>query len=191
VETDNYVLYERRGLVGRRKTLEEGTEPGAVLDCERPTGKRTAAGKGTAQIWSTQPVIGEAGRWRPSDEPTHERAATQDLRLTPGRWLLSLAYDSRRPLEVSSPELGVETTIPANLDFRGPTPYFPVAEIQLTEPTRGEVRVTVAEPNRLARLLRAPNEAHLRQLSATPLDVIERTQRRRACGEYVDWYRAR
>lgn len=191
VETDSYVLYERRGLVGRRKTLNEGVEPGAVLACETPAGKRVAAGKGTAQVWSAEPVIGEAGRWQPSDEPTHERAATQDLRLPRGRWLLSLAYDSRRPLEVSSPGLGVETTIPANLDFRGPTPYFPVAELELSRPTRAEVRVTVAEPNVLARLLRAPNEAHLRQLSATPLDVIERTQRRRACGEYVDWYRAR
>lgn len=191
VETENYVLYERRGLVGRRKTLDEGVEPGAVLDCGTPEGRRVAAGRGTAQVWSVEPVIGDAGRWRPSDEPTHERAATQELRLTPGRWQLSLAYDSRRPLEVSAPALGVETTIPANLDFRGPTPYFPVARFEVSERTRAEVRVTVAEPNILARLLRAPNEAHLRQLSATPLGVIERTQRRRACDRYVDWYRAR
>jgi hypothetical protein len=191
VETESYVLYERRGRVGRRKTLDEGVEPGAVLDCETPAGRRVARGRGTAQIWATEPVIGGADRWRPSSEPTHERTAFQDLRLTRGRWLLSLAYDSRRPLEVSSPELGLEATLPANLDFRGPTPYFPVAKVEVDGPTRAEVRVTVTEPNLLARLLRAPNEAHLRQLSATPLGVIARTQRRRACGAYVDWYRAR
>ena len=39
-ETDDYILYERTGSTGKRKTLEEGIYPGAVLDC-RPAPART------------------------------------------------------------------------------------------------------------------------------------------------------
>ena len=37
-------------------------------------------------------------------------------------------------------------------------------------PTDAEVTVEPERPNLLARVLRAPNEAHLRSLTATPLD---------------------
>ena len=47
------------------------------------------------------------------------------------------------------------------------------------------------EPNCVRAAARAPDEAHLGSLSATPQDVISRIQRREACGDYVDWYRAR
>ena len=48
-----------------------------------------------------------------------------------------------------------------------------------------------ATPNALARILGAPNEAHLRSLTATSLepDAVRRVPVREACGEYVDWYR--
>ena len=48
------------------------------------------------------------------------------------------------------------------------------------------------QPNPLARLLRAPNEAHLTSLTATPLgpNAIKREPLKDACGSYVDWYRA-
>jgi hypothetical protein len=191
VETENYVLYERLGLTGRRKTLDEGAAPGAVLDCDRPGADRIRQGKGTAQVWTREPIIGGEDRWLPDAEPTDVRAARQPLRLQPGRWLISLAYDSRRPLNVSSAELGFDTELDANLDFRGPTPPFPVAEVEVSETTDAVIEVTVARPNALARFVNAPNEAHLRTLSATPLGVIERIQRRQMCDRYVDWYRAR
>lgn len=190
IETDSYVLWERRGQTGRRRTLDEGVEPGAVLDCEDETLRReVASGKGTAVVWETEPVIGNEEQWQPSASATDTVPASLQLRLSPGRWLISLAYDSRRPVRVSAPELGLDTEIVANLDFRGPSPYFPVAEVAVDQAGPIDFEVTVEEPNAIANLLRAPNEAHLRQLSATPLETIERIPRRRACGEYVDWYR--
>jgi hypothetical protein len=205
VETENYVLYERTGLVGRRKTLDEGIEPGAVLDCDAAAAREVASGKGTAQIWDREPVILAPEQrstpgtgvvsWDPSASPSHEQPARETLELGPGRWLISLQYDSRRPLFVRAPEVGLDSELDANLDFRvtpeGATPFYPAGEIELDGRTEFELEVEVSEPNALARLLGAPNEAHLGSLSATPLDTTSRIQRRAACGQYVDWYRAR
>lgn len=186
--TRDYVLYERAGATGKRKTLDEGTEPGAVLDCEKLAGLRG----GIATIWDPEPVIGAAGDWEPDDEPTDGAPVSQTIELPEaGRWLISLEYDSRRPLAVSAPELGLEATVAANLDFRGETPTFPVGEVTVDGPTRARVSVEPEGPNLLGRILGAPNEAHLRSLTASPLDPgsIRRVPLRDACGEYVDWYR--
>ncbi len=205
VETENYVLYERTGIVGRRKTLDEGIEPGAILDCDTPEGRDVATGKGTAKIWDRAPVILAPERratdgtgiaeWMPDANPTDSQPATETLELGKGRWLISLQYDSRRPIQVRAPAAGLDAGMKANLDFRvtdeEATPFFPVGEVELDEATEIEVEVEVSEPNALARLLGAPNEAHLGSISATPLDATRRIQRRQVCGEYVDWYRAK
>ena len=137
-------------------------------------------------------MIAEADGWEPDDEPTDGSPSRQTLTLPEaGRWLISLEYDSRRPLRVSAPELDLETTVAANLDFRGETPSFPVAEVEVDGRTEAEVTIEPEQPNLLARALRAPNEAHLRSISATPLDPgsIARVQKREMCNAYVDWYR--
>ena len=192
--TDDYVLYERTGLVGRRKTLDEGIEPGAVLDCSLRENRQIALGRGTAVTWPVEPVLrGQAG-WGPNPQPTDGRPSSQILDLPEaGSWLISIEYASRRPLRVTAPEVDLDTTIAANLDFRGETPFFPVAEIEVNGPTELELTVEPEEPNALASLLRAPNQAFLGSVSATPRDEIApvRTQKRKTCGEYVDWYRAR
>ncbi len=205
VETENYILWERTGLVGRRKTLDEGIEPGAVLDCDTPQGREVASGKGTARIWAEEPIVlAPAERstpgtgvveWSPDATPTPASPSSETLELPAGRWLISLQYDSRRPLHVTAPAAGLDVELAANLDFRVTpavaTPFFPVGELEVDETTEVAVFVEVAEPNAFARLLGAPDEAHLGSLSATPQDGISRIQRRQVCGEYVDWYRAR
>jgi hypothetical protein len=92
---------------------------------------------------------------------------------------------------VTAPALGLDETVAANLDFRGETPTFPVGEVTVDGPAKAEVTVEPERPNLLARLLRAPNEAHLRSLTATPLDpgAIRSVPLKDACGKYVDWYR--
>jgi hypothetical protein len=193
-ETRDYVLYERGGAVGRRSTLDEGIAVGAVLDCEGQAGRELSQLDGEATIWDPPPVVAETGGWKPDAEPSDGAPATQVLEIpAAGRWLISLEYDSRRPLHVASPDLGLDTTVSANLDFRGETPTFPVAEVEVDAPTKAAVAVEPEEPNLLARLLRAPNEAHLRSLTAAPLDpeAIRRVPIRQACGEYVDWFRTR
>ena len=190
-QTRDYVLYRRTGATGRRRTLDEGTAVGAVLNCDTPAGREISRGGGIATILDPPPVIGEAGAWTPDDEPTDGAPSSQAIELPPGRSLISLEYDSRRPLHVVSEQLGIDTTVAANLDFRGETPTFPVAKVSVDEPTKAEFSVEPERPNLLARLLRAPNEAHLRSLTATPLGggAVRRVPIRQACGEYVDWYR--
>lgn len=190
VRTRDYVLYERTGATGKRVTLDEGTQVGATLDCSRDP--RIAERSGQAVIWEPPPVIGETGEWTPDDQPVDGSPSVQRLELPEaGEWLISLEYDSRRPLRVVSEELRLDETVPANLDFRGETPTFPVAEVSVDARTEAEVSVEPEKPNALARLLGAPNEAHLRSLTATPLDpeAIRRVPLADACGEYVDWYR--
>lgn len=191
VQTRHYVLWERTGRTGRRRTLDEGIDPGRVLDCDTPAGRRVVRGRGTAQIWTQEPLVLDAGAWSPSAEAEPGRPAMLELELEPGRWLISLSYDSRRPLRVSSPQLGLDDEVVANLDFRGPSPLFPVEEVEVERRTAATITVEVAEMSTIGRLLGAPNQAHLRRLSATPLGVVERVPRRRACGRYVDWYRTR
>jgi hypothetical protein len=193
METRDYVLYERTGATGRRKTLDEGTDPGTELKCGHVGGAQIAHGGGSAIVWDPEPVIDDADRWAPSDEPTDGAPVSQELVIPQaGRWQISLAYDSRRPLHVTAPDLGLDTTVAANLDFRGATPTFPVGDVDVDGPTKADVTVEPEEPNLLARLLRAPNEAHLRSLTATPLDpgAIKRVPLAGACGSYVDWYRS-
>ena len=190
--TNDYVLYENTGRTGRRRTLDEGTAPGAVLDCTDPAQRRIARGKGTALVWTVKPVIAEPSGWQPGAAASDGARATIAIEIPePGRWLVSLEYDSRRPLRVSSPALGIDTTIAANLDFRGETPTFPVATVKVDEPAEATVTVEPEAPNLIGRILRAPNEAHLRSLTATPVGpgAVERIPVRQSCGQYVDWYR--
>ncbi len=191
VETDDYILWENKGKTGRRKTLDEGIYPGAYLHCTTPKIRRQFKGKGTTTVWKKPPVIGDESKWEPSATATDSRPASQTLELGPGTWEISFEYDSRRPVHVSSDVLGLDETIPANLDFRGPSPFFGVGKVEVTERTRIKITAAPERPNLFARLIGAPNEAHLRAVSATPQNVIRRIHRRRSCGRYVDWYRAR
>ena len=192
MQTHDYVLYERVGSTGRRKTLDEGTDPGTELNCGRVGDAQIAHGGGSAIIWDPKPVIEDESRWEPSATTSDGAPASQVLDIPrAGNWQISLEYDSRRPLHVVAPDLGIDTTVAANLDFRGETPTFPVGDVEVDGPTKAEVTVEPEEPNLLARLLRAPNDAHLRSLTATPTDpgAIKRVPLADACGSYVDWYR--
>ena len=52
--TDDYVLYENTGRTGKRRTLDEGTAPGAVLDCTDARAASDRAGA-RARRWSGTP----------------------------------------------------------------------------------------------------------------------------------------
>ena len=190
-KTSDYVLYEQEGRIGRRLTLNEGTEPGKVLDCSKPSDRAISRGRGFAVIWDPAPVIASPEEWEPDAEPADGAPSTQQLDLAPGLWQISLEYDSRRELRVRIPGHDFDEGVPANLDFRGETPTFPVGELDVAEGDAPVISVEPEEPNPFARLLRAPNEAHLRSLTATPADpdAVRRVPLTRACGEYVDWYR--
>jgi len=184
--TASYKLWKRTGPVEPRETLDEGVSPGAVLDCSTRQGRRISEKDGVASVWPTAPVEAAVDAWQPSAEASDGKLATQALELPQGEWEISLQYDSRRPIEVSAP--GLSERLPANLDFRGPSPYFTVGVVSVDEQTSLPVTVEVDRPNLLARLLGAPNEAHLRGLAATPVGPVEQVPLAEACDRYVDWY---
>ena len=87
-----------------------------------------------------------------------------------GRWVISLEYDSRRPLHVSSPQLGLDDVDRGQPRLPRRDADVPGRRGRVDGPTDAEVTVEPERPNLIARVLRAPNEAHLRSLTATPLD---------------------
>lgn len=185
--TPSYRLWKGRGRVPGRGTLPESSAPGAVLDCDTEKGRRLSRREGVAAVWPSPPVEGSESEWSPGPDATHTSAATQELELAPGKWDISLEYDSPRPLEVTAP--GLDAALPANLDYRGPTPYFPVGRIEIERKENVAFRVTTAAPPLIGRLLGGSRQAHLRSLAATPAGPVKHVPLSEACGRYVDWYR--
>jgi hypothetical protein len=190
--TDDYVLWERRGPLGERRTLAEGDRPGAVLRCgdgRQPT-------MGGATIFEPAPV-GPATSWEPGTTIENGGSASQTLRLGPGRWALSLQYDSTRPLTVRA--AGLEARLPANLDYRGSAPFWPAGEVSVPPGDPVTITATVDEPPAVGRILGADSVAHLGAFAATrladggplPGKAGLAVGGERACGSYVDWYRPR
>ena len=107
-------------------------------------------------------------------------SATATLDLPAGRWNLSLQYDATRPITVSAD--GFEQTLPGNLDFRGPGPYWPAGTIDV-DGGPVEVEVTVDDPPLAGRLLGAHSVAHL-----GPLAAVKDGEPTANCAGYVDWY---
>jgi hypothetical protein len=192
-QTPDFVLWKRTIPLTPRHTLDEGADPGAILECSSRSGRAVARGKGPVTVFERTPVVG--GRWSPSSTAEDGSPATQTLRLPAGRWAISIQYDSTRPLVVSAP--GMSATLPANLDYRGSVPYYPVGE--LTVRRSGPVRFTVSveRPPLVGRLLGTKSEAHLGAIAASPAGIgapipgeaERRIPLRSACGRYVDWYR--
>jgi hypothetical protein len=192
--TPDFVLWKRTGPVGPRRTLAEGADPGAILDCSKPADRRRARAGGTATVFSVPPVVG--GRWSPGPTVEDVSPVTQTLTLPAGRWAISLQYDATRPLHVTA--AGMAATLPANLDYRGSVPYYPVGELRVNR--SGPIRFTasVERPPPIGRLLGTKSQAHLGAIAASPAGAAgpipgagqQRTPIGRACGRYLDWYRA-
>ena len=185
--TPSYVLWERNGPTEPREILDEDAAPGVDRPCDDdlfPT---------TVGVWRAPPVEGAESRWSPSATIPPGVTAKQTLELGRGTWEISLAYDAPRvlDLEVSGPGIdGERLELPANLDFRGPTPRFPATPtLEAKRQGEYEVGVALAEAPLAGRLLGAEGEAHLRQLVAVHVPVAYgRELTVNACPDYVDWY---
>jgi hypothetical protein len=118
----------------------------------------------------------------------------QTLRLPAGRWRISMQYDATRALHVQAP--GMDATVPANLDYRGSVPYYPVGELTVRRPGVVRFAVGVESPPLAGRLMGTKSEAHLGAIAASPAgsggpipcEAERRMPLRHACGRYVDWY---
>ena len=192
-ETSDFVLWKRVGPVGERRTLAEGDQPGARLDCSASPRDRPRGRRGTATVFAAPPVIG--GTWSPSPTVESGSVSSQVLTLPAGRWEISLQYDATRQVHVTAP--GLDASLPANLDYRGSVPYYAVGALAVRR--KGPIRFTVSveRPPLAGRLLGTKSVAHLGAIAASPAGrggpVPGEAERRiplsHGCGLYVDWYR--
>jgi hypothetical protein len=188
-ETPDFVLWKRTGPAGPRRVLDEGDDPGVKLQC---SGAPPPPAPGRAHVFARPPVIG--GTWSPGSTVEAGSPVTQTLELPSGRWEISIQYDATQPIRVSAP--GFSETLPANLDYRGSVPYFPVGRLSVG--SRGPVRFTVAveDPPFLGRVLGTKAQAHLGAIAASPAGAggpipgeAERSvPLEHACGSYLDWF---
>ena len=130
VRSGDFILWERvdPGTAARR-TLLEPLFPGASVDCSDPAKAPLASLQGEATVLPAAPAVGQV--WEPKPNITDTSGASQELLLGPGRWEISMQFASTRDLRISAPSVGLDVELPANLLFRGPSPYYTVGEIEV------------------------------------------------------------
>ena len=182
--TRDYVLWERTGPLPDRYTLIEPIGPGSTVDCSDPAVAKLTRLQGQASVFTKPPVVGRA--WDPSSEPTSAVSATEELPLSAGRWAISLQYASTQPARITA--RGLDVSLPANLLFRGPAPYYPVGEVTVERDGLVDFEVSVGKLPLAGRLLGAESRAYLGPIAATPIPSHESVPLSAICGRYLDWY---
>jgi hypothetical protein len=175
--TTYYQLWERIGPTPDRQILAEGQEPGAVLDCASPQGRALARSRGEARVRLPNVLT-------PLPVLTPGRSTQVSVQLRPGTWWLSEPYISNYPIDLTAP--GLRVTLPANLDWPGPGPRWPVGRITVTGTAPVVFTFHVHDTPLAPRVL-----VGLFVLVATPEGTPHTVPLRRACGQYVDWYTVR
>jgi hypothetical protein len=185
-----YELWKRVGGTPRQRILDEGIQPGAKLDCGAALGSKVHMENGTATVLPT-PVVGAPEDWSrlsPFDAPG---SASQTLNLTPGRWRLSLQYNSQAGLDASV--LGRHTDLPPSLDgmyftHPGQGAFWPAGAVNVKRARPVKITVTAHRPSGLQRLLGVRRRVWLGTLAASPVRATRTIPLARACGAYVDHY---
>jgi hypothetical protein len=180
--TPDYILWKRTGPTPPRQTLPEPDGPGAVLDCPGPI---SFPPNTLASVFPGPPVVGTEAGWSPSSRITDSRASSQQLILPPGRWSISLQYVATDDAHLTAP--GLDAELPANLDFRGPSSFWPAGEIDVSHQEPVRFTLSVDPPTALGRLIGAESLAFPLQIAATPIGPHERVPVDKACGRYVDF----
>jgi hypothetical protein len=179
--TDDYILWKRNGPTPPRQPTDTVSSPGTVVHCP-------AAGKGAATVFSGTPysVTGDA-LGRVSDGSPR----TVTLELAPGHWEISLEYVSTQPVHITAPG-GLDRTLPASLDFRGPGQAFPTGgEIVAPPPSPGRaasyvpVQISVDPPSWFGRLIGAESLAFPFRLIATPAGPERQVSAKATCDRTV------
>ena len=140
-----------------------------------------------------EPVVGRPREWEPERSFSTGGSAEQAVRLSEGRWQLSLQHHSAVPIRVQA--VGLDEELPASLDGMygfepGEGQFWPAGSITVKSPTA--VRITVRQGDRtwLERLLGVERRTWLGTLALTPGTRATEVALADACGLYVDRYRA-
>jgi hypothetical protein len=189
--TSSYVLWRRFGPTPAHGVLDdEGGEAGAVLDCGDTPGRRLSRRRGTAAV-IPEPVVRAPEAWEPGDSFETGEEASQELRLPPRRWELSIQYHSPVGIELRAPAL--EEDLPPSLDGMyafapGEGPFWPAGSIEVRGPTRIRITVRQQELSALQRLLGVERTTWLGALAATRPGEPREMPLSESCGRYVDWF---
>ena len=172
-----YQLWRRVGLTPPYASIDQPGVPGAVLDCHSPAGRRLAASPGVASLM-TQPMMFRGVELAPGG------AADVPLPLPAGRWELSIGYTSTVTMDFAAQ--GRRYAMPAYVGRPGP--FFTVGSVTgsgVSSPVTW--RISAHRPSFLTG--NAPY-ASVPLIVATRIPDVRRfVPLRRACGEYVDWFR--
>jgi hypothetical protein len=172
-QTRDFNLFRRVGPTPRRRILDEGTEPGAVLRCGTPGGRRISRTPGVAAV--REPPIAIP---LPALTPGAGYAGT--LALAAGRWQLTMPYASGQPITLMIQ--GRRYELPPSLDRLGAG--WPAGEVVLRSQAKVPFSLTVK--NTPITGLNQPVYANALVATRARADTV--IPLRAACGRYVDWY---
>jgi hypothetical protein len=116
---------------------------------------------------------------------THGTPGESTLDLPAGEWSISLQYVATQGIRLTA--AGLDSKLPANLDFRGPSSFWPAGEITVTKPERVRFTLSVEQSTLFGRLIGAESLAFPLQIAATPVGPHQEVPMRKACGRYVDF----
>ena len=199
----DYALWRRTGPTPRGRVLDEGGDPGAILDCAGAAGRRLSRRGGTATVLP-MPAVSTYDRWRtpaPADPAAggQERGfeapgtASAKLLLDPGRYDLSLQYHSEVPLEVLFNGEPVAELPPSlegmYLSGAGRGAFWPAGTVEAPGVGPSAVEVRAAEPTGLQDALGVPRRVWLGDLAAGPVVRPATEAIADACAGYVDHFR--
>ena len=187
--TPSYTLWRRfLGTPEHGVLDEEHGAPGAVLDCDEPSGRALSEKDGTAMV-IPEPVVSDS--WQPHPWLVTGGESTIRLRLAPGRWNLSLQYHSPRGLRIEG--AGLDKELPASLEGwfafaprKGP--FWPAGELNVRRGEPVELTIHQQPLETYQRHLGVEHTTWLGEIAATRPGDGEEVPLSEACGRYVDWF---
>jgi hypothetical protein len=186
--TDSYRLYKHEVPTPPIAILAEEARPGRVFRCKNPKFDVFLGGGGKALVWS-RPVIAKRLYWEPTSVVEPGEQASQEVRLPPGDWDLSLQYASPVVgIEVEAP--GLTTQLPAGVEAAIPFrpeegPFWSLGRLH-SDGGPVSFTVTADRLNRIQRLLGVDAPASIGNLTAVNTQGKRIIPVDSACQLYVD-----
>lgn len=179
--TPLYAAWQRVGPTPSRSTIEPDDAPAGRLDCARSASARALARRdGVAAVERAAPRLLGSGL-----PPVGAGGAIfLSVKLPPGRWALAMKYTSTTPVRLQFdrtrlPEVPANTTRPGS--------WWPVGSWT----SDGAAHTLTIVGERQSRLSGTAFPASVSGIVAVRPGGERLVPLRRACGRWVDWYRAR
>ena len=181
----DFVLWERVRDTGGTRVLDEGGDPGAILDCDAQRTGRKAA------VVLDEPVTVEQEDWNEGFSASAPATFTASTDLPAGELSASLQYHSQVPLTVSVDGEEIAELPPSLEGFyltgAGRGAFWPAGELE-TEGGTAEIEIEAAAPSGFQDALGVERKAWVGTLAFSTLRFGPLIALEKACGQYVDHY---